>query len=115
MCEAIVGLYAFTGCDTISSFAGKGKLPALRIMRKSDTFIDTFSALGRSLEVEESTFADLEQFVCALYGNAKVSSVSDLRYGMFCAKGARFASHLLPPSRSSLRKHILHANYQAYI
>ena len=43
------------------------------------------------------------------------TNVSDLREGMFCSKGAEIGSHQLPPSRVSLHKHILRANYQAYM
>ena len=34
--EAILGLHAFTGCDTVSVFAGKGKVKALNVMLKSE-------------------------------------------------------------------------------
>ena len=29
-CNAILGVYCFTGCDTISAMVGKGKLKALK-------------------------------------------------------------------------------------
>jgi len=27
-CQALLGLHSFTGCDTVSAFAGKGKIAA---------------------------------------------------------------------------------------
>ena len=63
-CEALVGLYAFTGCDTISSFAGKGKLLALRLMRKNEKYIRCFAEFGRNLHVSDDMFLQLEEFVC---------------------------------------------------
>ena len=34
-CCALPGLHAFTGCDTVSAFASRGKLKGLRLMSKS--------------------------------------------------------------------------------
>ena len=33
VCHALVGLHSFIGCNTVSAFAGKGKLAALKIMK----------------------------------------------------------------------------------
>ena len=38
-----------------------------------------------------------------------------LRYAMFCAKKGELESHQLPPCRHCLYKHILRANYQAFV
>ena len=40
VCRALVGVHAYTGCDTVSAFAGKGKAKALKLLsktRKSNT------------------------------------------------------------------------------
>ena len=34
VCKALLGLHAFTGCDSVSSFAGIGKVKPLKILRK---------------------------------------------------------------------------------
>ena len=34
-CEAVCGLHAFTGCDTVSCFAGKGKVKPLALLQKT--------------------------------------------------------------------------------
>ena len=41
------------------------------------------------------------------------NDVNDIRYQVFLTKGAQ--SHLLPPTRDALYKHLLRANYQARI
>ena len=84
-------------------------------MRKNTAYVNLLSELGRSLSIPEEPFSDVKKFVCELYGGKKVESVSDLRYGMFCAKGAEIRSHQLPPSHASLQMHIQRANYQAHI
>lgn len=35
MCCALPGLHSFTGCDTVSTFAEKGKISALKLMQKN--------------------------------------------------------------------------------
>ena len=32
-CEALIGLHAFTGCDSVGSFSGKGKTKPLKIIK----------------------------------------------------------------------------------
>ena len=31
LCKCLIGMHAFTGCDTVSAFAGRGKITALRL------------------------------------------------------------------------------------
>ena len=56
--EALLGLHAFTGCDTTSAFHGRGKVKAFRLMLKHD-FVSTFKSLGQSWEVSQELFEKL--------------------------------------------------------
>ena len=31
LCKCLIGMHAFTGCDTVSAFTGRGKITALRL------------------------------------------------------------------------------------
>ena len=46
VCKALLGLHAFTGCDTASIFAGKGKIHALTIFKANAEFKEVFAQLG---------------------------------------------------------------------
>ena len=46
VCEALLGLHAFTSCDTTSAFHGHRKIKALRAMLKYDS-LETFRLLGQ--------------------------------------------------------------------
>ena len=37
MGKSLPRIYAFTGCDTVSSFAGKGKLKAYKKVQEKDS------------------------------------------------------------------------------
>ncbi|GFO35328.1 hypothetical protein PoB_006183300 [Plakobranchus ocellatus] len=43
--DAIIGLHAFTGCDSTNCFAGKGKLKALKMLQGDQDHQDTFSRI----------------------------------------------------------------------
>ena len=42
LCQAILGMHALTGCDIVSSFAGRGKLGALRLLKRNTEFLKAF-------------------------------------------------------------------------
>ena len=48
VCDSLIGLHAFTGCDTVSAFASRGKLSALKRMQRNITYQETFSQVGPS-------------------------------------------------------------------
>lgn len=73
VCKALLGLDAFTGCDSVSSFAGIGKVNPLKILRKNDEFQEVFVRLGEEWSVTEELFGKLEAFVCALHGTSDVN------------------------------------------
>lgn len=72
VCDALIGLHVFSGCDTVSTFAGRGKISALRQMTSSKTYQVAFSQLGQSWEVPTELFQKLQgshaiKFVCTIY------------------------------------------------
>ena len=58
---ALIGLHSFTGCDSVSSFAGKGKLPAFKLMKKHERFCKLFVHLGEELIVPNELFSTFEE------------------------------------------------------
>ena len=66
--DALLGLHAFTGCDTTSCFAGKGKVKPLKIIRNDDHLTEVFSRLGTDENISVEDQHSLEHFVCRLYG-----------------------------------------------
>ena len=115
--EALIRLHSFTGCDSLSAFAGEGKTSALKLLMKEERFQYLFLRSGQNLTVTQDDMALFEEFVCYLYGGQKlkVKGVSDLRYLLFCAKGAEVGSQQQPPSRGCLQKHFFRLNYQSFV
>ena len=65
--NVLLDYHCFTGCDSTSSFAGRGKIKPLVELVKNNVFIDTFKNIGR-IPASSEMFSSLEQFVCIIYG-----------------------------------------------
>lgn len=115
-CQALPGFHAFTGCDTVSSFAGHGKISSYKLMQKDVRYVETFSRLGEDWIVAKEVVDTLEEFVCRLYGSKDgIIYVNEWRYALFCAKKGLVESQNLPPCKNALLKHIDKANFQSRI
>ena len=88
MCQALLGMHAFTGCDTVSAFFGTGKAKALKIVQTDNRYRETFKQLGKEWVISEHTLKQLESFTCVLYDqiNCGKRTVNELRYKLFVAK-----------------------------
>ena len=70
--RALVSLNTFTGCDTVSVFAGLGKSKAFKIMAKNVDYIKLFEKLGKDWHLEEEIMRYIEGFACHLYGYSEM-------------------------------------------
>lgn len=113
ICTALLGLHVFTGCDSVSSFKGKSKITAFKLMKESTSYICAFKELGTSWDVSQKLIEIMEQFVCALYGQKSCKSVDLCRYN--CLKIGFKTDSTIPPNKDCIIKHIKRANYQAAI
>ena len=96
-------LHAFTGCDTVCAFAGRGKLKGLRLMSKIAQHRETLTLLGSHWDLTDDLYKRLESLTCQLYcAILNVESVNELCYDMFFAKKGEIESWQLPPCSSSL-------------
>ena len=115
--KSLLGYHCFTGCDSISAFCSKGKIKALSVFCKDESFIQAFYNLGQTNELSEETILSLERFVCNLYRNCSdsenQSDINQLRYAIYCQK--RVKVETLPPCQNVLRQHMKRSNQQTYI
>ena len=87
ICDSLIGLHAFTGCDTVSAFASRRKLSALKPMKSDITYLETFSQVGQPWGVQPQLSEKVQQFTCRMYVAAsRTTEVNDLRCQLFCAK-----------------------------
>ena len=111
---ALLGIHSFTGCDTISSFSGKGKVKPLQLMLKNQSCIEFFASFGEKSELSDDHFEIVQKFVCELYGH-KEENTNIVRYKLYAAKQGKLDPKSLPPCSDSLKLHTERALYQAFI
>lgn len=111
ICSALIGLHVFTGCDSITSFYGKGKKKPYSTAVDHEPFLTAFSELGTEFTLKPTLMPLLEGYVCRLYGHG-TSDVNHVRYKIFCTSKSEQS---MPPTRDALEQHCLRANYQAAI
>lgn len=113
---ALIGMYAFTGCDTVSAFAGRGKMGTFKLLKTDKTYQEAFLELGRAWAVSDELFKKLEEITCRMYvPSTHITDVSLLRYQLFCTRRGEVESSQLPPCQDCLFMHVTRANYQAAI
>ena len=124
LCTALLGLHAFTRCDTTSAFKGAGKVKPIKTLQKSPQFQSALAQIGDSWQISEDLFLQMEAFTCLLYVGKEVSCVNGLRYkirGKCCSTGETFDASknidlgVLPLCRNYLREHLKRLNYQVGI
>ena len=103
-------LHTFTGCDTTSSFYGKGKKAAFTLAKANDDHITTLQLLGKEFALP-SLPPGIEKLTCALYGSSS-SNINDARFDAFKNGTTEKA---LPPNADCLLLHTKRANYQSKI
>ena len=79
--------------ETVSAFAGKGKLKALKVMLKSEIYITTFTLLCTLWQLKQSLMEQLERLTCGLYHIGE--DVNLLRYRMYCSKSGKVQMQML--------------------
>ena len=62
----VIGFHAFTGCDSVSSFHGKGKQKAWKVLSDNTKSKEAFELLGNDADPTDEM---LIRNVCALYGH----------------------------------------------
>ena len=126
VCKALPGYHALTGCDYTSSFFGKGKVNPLKKAEKNPLYLEGLGRLG-----ENTNFVDddnlIENYVCSLYGEGKLSFVNEARYKIFMQKykpnDKEFPlekikgmdAGMLPPCKDVLLQKMKRCNFVAYI
>ena len=113
-CFALPLFHAFTGCDTVSCFSGKGKRTAWETWNMNPDVTEVSSTLmgqPQDLAVDDA-MNTIERFVVLM--NDKTSScskVNEARIHLFAQKGRDINN--IPPTQGALLQHVKRAVYQA--
>ena len=109
----VLGVFhAFTGCDTVSAFVGKGKKTAWDNWTMYQDVPTAFLLLSHSPDsVDDEIMQLIERFVVLLYQRtSELDDVNAARKDLFTQGRAIDA---IPPTKDALRQHVMRATYQA--
>ena len=104
---------AFTGCDTVSCFAGRGKKTAFTVWKSHPAVPDAFLQLSTTPTplVSEVCMIYLERFVILWYDRtSNKANVNEARKQLFAQKGRAYDA--IPPTRAALLQHTKRAAFQ---
>lgn len=104
--------HAFTGCDTVSSFLGKGKKTAMVTWNNFPDVTEALLALTiHPSEINPQLICILQRFVVLLYDSASTkTTVNEARKQMFIQKGRQFDN--IPPTEAALLEHVKRTAFQ---
>ena len=80
--DVLIGFHSFTGTDYTSAFFGKGEKRCWSAKQSDDRFIQAFDILGSNWNIGQNLECLLEEYVCSLYGEKKLS-VNEIRFYIF--------------------------------
>ena len=105
--------HSFTGCDTVSAFAGKGKKNAWAVWRVYPKITESFNDMSVNTDtIGPENAAVIEIFSVLLYDRTtQLVNINSVRKELFTRKGT-FAHENLPPTKAALEEHTKRAMYQ---
>ena len=106
MSKSLPVFHTFTGCDTVSCFAGRGKKTAFTVWKSYPAVTDAFLQLATTPTplVSEACMIYLERFVILLYDRtSNKANVNEARKQLFAQKGRAYDA--IPPTRAALLQH----------
>ena len=112
----VLPLHALTGCDTVSSIYGVGKVKAVKTLQKGHVP----PPLGNDQIDIETIVSGATEFIAACYGSKCSGTMSQIRFNIWQSKTGRskatsFKLPSLPSTSEAFGLHVRRAHHQACI
>ena len=109
-------MHAFTDCDTVSAFAGRGQVGTFKEMKTDRINQEAFFELSCDWNVSNELYKKLQEITYVSYTYPPHTiEVNVLRFQLFCTKRGEVESSQLLPCKDCLFMNSCRANYQAAI
>ena len=111
--SGILFFHAFTGCDVVSAFRGKGKKSAWQTWNVCNDASSVFNKLSKYPPTfgDEEDIKNLKKFMITIYDKSSIAKcVDDARLELFARKQKSYQS--IPPTRAALVQHLKRSAYQ---
>ena len=116
--QALPVFHAFSGCDTTSSFHGKGKRSVWEAWKSFPEVTSAFLFIAenpfKAVDITFPHFMTLERFTVILYDKTSdCQYLNESRRELFCKKNRRLES--LPPTQDALAQHVKRTIFESSI
>ena len=120
VCNDLLFVHAFTGCDSVSRIFGIGKQSVFQLIintsKKEKVIKDCSKAFSLPKQSPDVVEANGCRAMVALFNADQKDSLASIRYNMLCKKSARAKTFVtperLPPTTSACKFHSLRTYYQ---
>ena len=113
--QALLFVHAFSGCDTTSGFAGKGKksfYDAWKNVAEITPLFCKLSQINSADDINEDEYRLTEKFVVVLYSRTcNAETLNAARRKLFAQENGPIEN--IPPTKAALYQHILRSVIQA--
>ena len=112
--KALLAFHALTGCDTTSSFSGRGKRTAWSTWSSFNEVTPALCTISEtpSIAMLQEVFATIQRFVVLMYDRgSSEDDVNKARLVLFTEKGREIEG--IPPTKDALFQHLLRVGHQA--
>ena len=111
--KALLAFHYFTGCNSTSYFARKGKLKPLSLLSSNVNYSYGFSQVETSHTVTED-IVRISEIICEMFGKKTTDtnlSVNEFRYNIYCYRNGRILFAMLPTCSNVLKQYVIQVNY----
>ena len=120
MCNQLLFVHAYTGCDSTSKIFGIGKKSAFRKLVKSDTVMKSCASAFILQNKSQESISDLgKDLMVDLFGGKSNDTLSSLRHIIFTKKIAPAKAFVtlerLPPTSPATRFHSQRVYFQVMV
>jgi len=110
--NVMLTLYCLTGCDTTSSFYGKGKRKAFKLLMQHSSKYQSLQDMGEEASLSSTQYSACVVFLADLYSSNGCTTLNAIR----CTKALNsVAPKNLPPTDNSFHLHCLRCVLQLWI
>jgi hypothetical protein len=89
----LVGVYGLTGCDTVASYFGIGKIVAVKVLHSRKY---SLNCLGETTSSLVDVLSQATSFILACYGQSRCQTLTQARQKVWTSKVALFQPQMKP-------------------
>ena len=114
--DTLTFLHAFSGCDTTSAFAFRGKITVWEVWERFPEVTEAFASCLTCAELSDATIQLIERFTILFYDRTSgLKDINEARRELFTKSAAMKSLDHIPPTKAALIQHIRRSILQTHV